>query len=469
VFARLALAILPCLFACGADGGSSSSASTARRGLPNILLISIDTLRADHLSSYGYSRVTSPVLDALAAEGALFENVFAQRAETWPSMTSILTSLYPHEHGVRHNGESLQATIPILPQLLKPHGYQTAAFLGNMKTAPHRGFDEKKISSTVQRDVGVNEAAMGWLRERAREPFFAWVHYVGPHRPYSPPKRFAERFVTEYDGPIAGATFEALSRVTLEKTVLSVEDVAHVAGLYDGEIAFVDSAIGVLLRALEERGASENTLVVIVGDHGEALYDRNFYFYHTCSIYDSTLHIPLILRWPGVVPAGTRVERVVEGIDIVPTIFELVGLPVLERFSGRSVAALATGASAQRQMGAPDARAFSELGPEVRSIRTRRWRYVENGGSKPPDCRPYRDAWQQGRADVGYEIAQRELYDLESDPDESVNVVDAHPDVAERMGRRLRAEFRPNASPTEPRRKLDPATRDELRAMGYVE
>ncbi|NQZ95112.1 MAG: sulfatase [Myxococcales bacterium] len=457
-------ASLALLAATGCGEGGSTDAARPLDYAPNVLLLSVDTLRADHLGAYGYSPPTSPNLDRLAAEGALFESAFAQRSQTWPSMTSVLTSLQPREHGVRENGAKLGPGIATLPEMLKARGYQTAAFLTNMKHAPNRGFDEKAFAKREDRDAHVNQMALDWLRNRAREPFFGWVHYIAPHRPYAPPEVFAERFVTEYSGAVDGS-YESLAAVTREQRSLDDADLAHLNGLYDAEIAYVDSLIGELLEGLSERGLDERTLVVVVGDHGEELYDHNFYFFHSCSIYDSTLRIPLVMRWPGRLRAETRVDGVVQSIDLAPTVLELLGLPRPSSLSGRSLVAVLRGGPVEPD---PLAAAFAEIGAEVRSIRTARWRYVENPNAHRPDCRPYRDAWAEGRRDLFYPIARRALYDLDADPGEGENVLDRYPKVAARLAARLHAAFAgapADASVVE----LDPDVETELRELGYIQ
>ncbi|MCH2170931.1 sulfatase-like hydrolase/transferase [Myxococcota bacterium] len=434
---------------------------------PNVLLISIDTLRADHLSAYGYQRATSPHIDALARQGVMFARAFAPRAETWPSMTSVLTSLYPHQHGVRSNGVRLAAEILTLPELLGEEGYTTAAFLTNMKGAPHRGFNELAFSKTKIRDWGVAALARNWLRERADEPFFAWVHYIAPHRPYAPPERFAEAFVPEYSGDLDG-TFETLAPVTLEQRSLSEEDLSHVTALYDAEVAFVDSLVGELLAEIDSLGLTERTLVILLSDHGEELYEHNAYFYHSCSIYDSTLHIPLLMRWPGHLPANRRVDSVVEAIDVAPTIFDLLGRSRPDGFQGRSLLSLvnqdpASASEATQRM------ALAENGTEIRSLRSARWRYVENPRNAVPDCRPYRSTWNSDREPQRYEIAARELFDLSSAGGEQRNVIDRYPEVARRFSAQLRSSFDILADTPPGSPEPDAETLEGLRELGYIQ
>ncbi len=303
------LILLLLLLACGAE-------RDARR---NLLLISIDTLRADHLSAYGYERETSPAIDALAREGVLFENLIAQRGSTWPSLTSILTSMYPRSHGVRANGMHLDASKRILAQWLQERGYATGAFLTNMTTAPNRGFDVKpEIPKGADRDLRATRTALRWIRRQRERPFFAWLHLMAPHHPYRPSGSLPEGFDTGYRGELDGS-HETLHGIYARRDALTQAELAHIVSLYDADVAQADAHVKQLLDGLDRAGLAESTLVVLVSDHGEELYQHNHYFFHAYSIYESVLRIPLILRLPGVLPAGLRVSDVIETVDLAPT------------------------------------------------------------------------------------------------------------------------------------------------------
>ena len=175
------------LVAAMAGCRSSPTESGAR---PNLVIVTVDTLRADHLSAYGYGRRTSPAFDRVAGEGVLFTRAFAHQGSTWPSLTSIMTSMYPGTHGVRRNGIQLEASKQTLAEILKAEGYETAAFLCNMLTAPNRGFDTKETFESRRRDRKATRAALRWLRQERAGPFFLWLHLLAPHTPYSPPRPF---------------------------------------------------------------------------------------------------------------------------------------------------------------------------------------------------------------------------------------------------------------------------------------
>jgi arylsulfatase A-like enzyme len=442
-----ALAALLLMLGCGGE--------TPRR--LNVLLLTIDTLRADHLSCYGYERATSPEIDRLATQGVLFRNPIVQRGGTWPSLTSILTSMYPHSHGVRKNGEQLDASKKILAELLRGEGYATAAFLTNMISAPNRGFDEKQHFSRKSNDAEAAEAAIRWLEENRKRRFFVWVHLMGPHDPYAPSGRFARIFDTGYKGRLNGKR-GTLERIQRQKRRLSERELAHIISLYDGDIVEVDQNIGTIVSSLDRLGLADHTLVVFTSDHGEELYEHNRYFFHSYSIYESVLRVPLVMRLPAGLPQGATVVAPVESIDIAPTILELLGIPLPGDFEGKSLANHILG-----QPSDAEAVAFSELGPEIFSIRTERWHYIYNPlGLRAPTTRD-----RAKQAQPVFEIAREELYDALHDPRETTNLVREHPELAAQLRRRLRAWIETSGATYRPQELLPEAER-ELRALGYL-
>lgn len=440
-------------------GGCGESAPTPR----SLLLVTVDTLRADHMSCYGYARETSPALDQLAANGVRFRNEIVQRGGTWPSLTSILTSKYPQSHGVRNNGDLLDRSHRTIAEMLQEYGFRTEALLTNMLTAEHRGFDEVVLfgdHAEGGRDAAATAEAVQWLHDHRDDRFFLWLHLMGPHDPYLPDPEYRERFDTGYIGPIDGSR-ALLERIQARKQALPEPELAHIVSLYDADILQVDARIRMVLDVLDEIEIAPDTLVVLSSDHGEELYDHNFYFFHSMSIYESVLHVPLIFSLPGRLPRGRTVDAIVESIDLAPTIFELLGLPIPEGFEGRSLVPLI---QAEEDDPARSNVAYSELGPYIRSIRTDRWHYIYNPrqlsspGSRPGDT---------GRKGI-FSIASEELYDLIQDPEQKRNVVREHPGVTAELRGRVLAWSGSSANRYRPR-DLSPKTLEELRALGYVD
>jgi len=428
----------------------------------NLLLLTVDTLRADHLSAYGYPKPTSPAIDSLAARGVLFEHAFVQRGGTWPSLTSIFTGSYPSTHGVRSNGDMLADGIATLTLPLRDAGFETLAVITNMVMGRHPGFEEvvgMRDASQSDRDEKAVTRAEAWLRERGAKPFFLWLHLMGPHDPYEPAPRFRERFDTGYRGPLTGAHLP-LKQIHAQRLSLTQAEVDHVRSLYDAEIAEVDDRIRRVLELLEELDLDDTTLVAFTSDHGEELYGRYAYWFHSWSIHDSVLNVPLVLADPGFLPEGLRVDTVVESIDVAPTLLAALGVPIPESFQGRSLLPLIAGDPVPAAEGG---RAFAELGPYIQSIRTGRWHYVYNPrelsspGSRRDDT---------GRGGV-FEIDREELYDMREDPLQQENVASRHPDVSAELRNEVLKWRGPAANPYEAQ-DLDPEVRDELEALGYL-
>jgi arylsulfatase A-like enzyme len=296
-----------------------------------------------------------------------------------------------------------------------------------------------------------------WLGRHRDERFFLWVHLVGPHDPYAPEPRFAKRFDTGYRGPIDGG--QAVRRVHRKQIDLPPAAVAHVVSLYDGEIAQVDERIGAILDEIDAQGLRDDTLVVLTSDHGEELYQHNRFFLHAWSIYDSVLHVPLLLRLPGVLPAGRQVDGVIRIEDIAPTILALVGIAVPESFEGESLLpAIQTGRSASSRF------VISELGPGIVSLRSDRWHYIYNpkGYSSPATI-------DGDRGDRGlFQIETEELYDVARDPRETRNLAADRPEVAAELRERAERWLAEDESDFQPY-DVNPELLEELRVMGYVD
>jgi len=439
-------------------GGCSRTDTPPR----NLLLLTVDTLRADHLSTYGYPLPTSPGIDRLADSGVVFENNFAQRAGTWPSLTSIFTASYPRTHGVRSNGDMLAAGIETLTSRLRAAGFHTQAFITNMLFGQHPGFDQIvgfRDTDQSLRDEKAVTNAIRWLGDRDDEPFFLWLHLMGPHDPYEPADRYREQFATGYTGPLTGA-HAPLKSIHAQRLKLDRAEIDHVRSLYDAEIAEVDDRIERVLDALDELDLRDDTLVAFTSDHGEELYGHYAYWFHSWSIYDAALAVPLVIASPGFLPAGRRLEGVIESIDIAPTLLDTLGVPIPASFEGKSLLPLIRG-----EGGEPShtGEAFAELGPYIQSIRTDRWHYVYNPRNLSSPAARAKDTGREGV----FEIAREELYDVREDPEQLRNVADLHPAVAAELRNEVLKWRGPAANPYRAQ-DLSPEVREELESLGYL-
>jgi arylsulfatase A-like enzyme len=341
--------VLVALLVMTAVPGTAASRS-ARPSPPNVLLITVDTLRADHLSCYGYYLKTSPNIDRLAQEGVRFEKAYTVIPLTGPAHFSLLTSRFPQEHGARINGLALAESGRwlSLPQVLRKNGYQGAAFvsawpLTSRLTHLDRWFDQYDENLTRRYQVfnssryaeDVTPVAVSWLKRHTgkRKPFFLWVHYFDPHSPYE--------FRTDFSPRETNGTSSRPLRIKDEAMLERIRD-------YDSEIVYTDNYIGRLLATLDELNLRESTLVVLTADHGESLGEHD-YVGHGRQLFESTIRIPLIMRLPGKVNSGAVIDTPVSLLDVAPTIadFTVARLPKYNkapiRFHGRSLAAAIRG------------------------------------------------------------------------------------------------------------------------------
>jgi choline-sulfatase len=418
--------LLCCCVVCGVAGPGSTAQNGAPR--PNVFLITIDTLRADHVHCYGYERIQTPALDSIAKQGIRFTQAFTPSPITNSSHTSILTGLLPSSHGVSDFGVPLAANHLTLAELLATRGYHTAAFIGavildSKSLAPglDRGFEfydnfpehattKSRWGRLERRGFEVEQHAESWLNKHPDGAHFVWAHFYDPHDPYEPPAPYSNIYKDR---------------------------------LYDGEIAYADSAVGHFLAYLKKQGWYDGALIVVVGDHGEGLGEHHEDT-HGIFLYDSTTHVPLLVKLPNGRAAGKEIYPQVRTTDIVPTILELVGSPMLEKLDGASLAPLFTeGETASRVVfGQTDYPLRFGWSP-LRSVRREGFKFIE--APKP------------------------ELYDLRSDAGELQNKYEPWNEEVQRA-RKILVELNPpspmpgRASPA----SVPASTIDELHALGYL-
>ena len=471
-------------------------AKAAQRGtLPNVLLITIDTLRADHVGAYGYGKAQTPNLDRLADEGVLFSQAIAPATETCPSHTSILTGLYPAQHGTLFNEgvvHSDKHSVTAVPEILASRGYRTAAFVSGATLSDaicglsfrFDLFDENfsgwkwtskaalKLSlfklavnivpaameqmNKVERPATqTTDQALRWLRTRGDHPFFLWVHYFDPHEPYRPPEPFVPPWVDDVVARANGAWY-GLPRTLREQVIRNPKQVDHMIGRYDGEIAYTDTQIGRLLTEMESLGLQEDTLVVLTADHGESLGEHNTYFDHVSNLYDENLKVPLILRYPNRIPKGKRVYRQVRLVDIAPTILELFGVKD-ERFntSGQSLLPLLGNQDQQ-----PQRTAFAAIYPESESG-SREWGIyaLRTETHKLIRTTPWWRRYQQFPE-------REELFDLRSDPNELTDILFEFPETLPELRDQL-TRFTARRLPAPP--AMSEEVKEQLKSLGYLD
>ena len=395
----------------------------------NLVICSLDTLRADRLSCLGEGRGLTPNLDRIASEGALFSQAFATDIPTQPSHTALFTGQFGVNTGIVshfHPASYLDESTLWLPSLLRRHGYTTGAVdhLFAMKDWFIRGYDDYMPPPGRSRSPGsvINDIGFPWITDHAEEDFLLFLHFWDAHIPYVPPSPFKERFSHRTAGRIdpditaklEGRPSYPLFKQNLYDFLESMPNLDYIADLYDAEVAYLDFEIGRLFAHLGQCGLLEDTMVVLFGDHGENMTEHDSWFDHA-GLYDSVVHVPLILWAPGRIPA-VESSAMVALVDVMPTVLEVLGLPPAEAVNGRSLMPLIRGEVGTHR----DAIMLSEsTWNAARGVRTPEWKLIT-----------YLQCTIYGRGGV-------ELYNLADDPDEQANVAELHPEVVDDLTARL--------------------------------
>ena len=461
----------------------------------NLILISIDTLRADRLGAYGYDLPISPGLDGYAARGALFRNTISSSSWTVPAHMTVFTGLEPQAHGLLEFPEAGRLGDDHVPlaRLLRDNGFRTAAFVGGGFISPRHGFEIgfDRFITRGRRFETMTEEAKRWVDSvPAEERFFLFFHGFNVHRPYRPPRPFSERFAPgdarHPDRSIADRLYPLLEDLAVLydhhdgdlatlRTRPSESELELLASQYDGEVAYVDDLLTRFLDELESRGRLEETLVVIISDHGDELYEHGSVD-HVHTLYDELIRVPWIMTGPGV-PARV-IDRQVGLIDVMPTLCELLAVDVPTPVQGTSRAGELRSAPDRRSVddGAADLAfsftAFYGLPYRIGSVRSASWKLVlwQLDGMRAVDL---------DQLDFHHTMQMRtetedffELFDLRNDAGERRNVAADHPDVVRRLAAALRTR-------TEESRKLartpgvmpepTPEYLEQLRSLGYLE
>ena len=322
-----------------AFGCTGNSRNQYRSGVQNVIIIAIDTLRANHLGFMGYDRETSPFLDELAEQSIVFENVYTPKALTLPAFASLFTGLHPIHTRVYKNMWPLSEDTHILSEDFQAAGYKTvflsASAILQSKYRMNQGFDDYIDCDPHPEEAWSIIEKVHHQTEDLSRPLFLGIHFWEPHSPYDPLPEYIEMFADpEYEGPMDGSV-EVLDAFTLHQVELKNTDIQHAIDRYDGEIRFIDDKLRELFDYFEEKGLIDNSIIIITADHGESLGD-NHIFQHR---YDTEveLHIPLIIHFPGDIDAGLRIPHLAEITDILPTVMDILGIPVPDDLDGISM------------------------------------------------------------------------------------------------------------------------------------
>lgn len=460
---------------------------------PNIILISIDTLRSDHLSCYGYQRTTTPHIDKIAEKGVLFKNGYSTAVWTPPAHASMLTGYYPSQHKVIHQNK-LNDDIPTVAQLLKKQGYHTAGFVNNSQVgelvglskghdAFHevwQGFSRKQVfrlgAHKIREFLGysddgaarTNQLAFNWLRKgwNREQPFYMFIHHIDAHNPLKAPRPFLFHFLSK----------ELRSQVDMEKIwkvadnplacftddiQLNEAELEALTCLYDEEIRYVDHIIGQLVTLLEEMKVFDDTLLILTADHGEHLGEHGMYS-HVASLYEPIVHIPFILRYPRELSPQVR-EEYVQIVDIFPTISAACNSEASDsNLTGRNL--LESNADGDPRFLFAEWEGRIPFFVKDRLNDSNRKRITEQFSNKQWMCR--RDEFKL----INDEHGNYELYNTTSDPNETENLNEKNPAIFDQLRDELE-EWKSNADSTRPSDTYeykDERLKKHLKALGYL-
>ena len=431
------------------------------RAPKGVILISLDTLRADHLGTYGYHRNTSPNIDAFAEGGITFENAVVQSPWTLPSHMSIMTSLYPSFHGVVDISTSLQSEKCVkLAELLHAGGYQTAAFVDGGFVSGHWGFHH---GFDVYNDQGggidqILPRAKKWLNKNKESPFFLFLHFYDIHTPYNPPPPYNSIFHDfDYTGNLVPSN-TTLSAANHNKLRVDDQDLRHFVALYDGCIRYTDDRMGDFFSFLKKSGLDEQSLIIITSDHGEEFKEHDGFF-HKQLYYRPNLHVPLIMSLPDHSGKPVRIQELVQSIDLLPTILDITGLPPHEQAQGKSLLPVI------RRHTNSASNFFLRL----------LYSFKKEAEVSLAEYKPSTEQWSI-ISDDGYQLIydtdsrHQQLFDINDDPLAQNNIVKEHTDITQKLLSELLNVYntRPNRIMGE-EIDLDDTTRDQLRALGYID
>ncbi|HVO81097.1 MAG TPA: sulfatase-like hydrolase/transferase [Terriglobales bacterium] len=423
--------------------GCAADAAPARPGMPppSVVLITLDTTRADRMGFLGCPRGLTPNLDALARQGIVFPRAYAHVPLTTPSHASILTGTYPQFNHVIDLGDPLAPGIPYLPELLHQQGYATGAFVGGVVLDPQagtargfeRGFDiydagfhhrrtgEDRYQSMERRADVVVDHAIDWLDKHPQRPVFLWVHVYDPHDPYDPPEPYKSRYASD---------------------------------LYDGEIAYSDAALGRLLARLHTDGLYDNAIVAVMADHGEAFGEHGEYR-HGVFVYDETIHVPLVFKLPGQRYAGARVEARAGLADVAPTILQVLGITAPPEMQGQSLSSL----MAQQASSEPSSTQAAKAADRPIYAESQ-YAHIAFGWS-------VLRSWRAGRF-LYIQAPRRELYDEAADPQARHNLSANASAVADTMASQLEEFFQKTRGGAAATPQVDAKAAESLHALGYA-
>ena len=449
----------------------------------NLIIISVDTLRTDHMGVYGYIKNTTPNIDDWAKKAYVFTNVYTTDPFTYPSVATFMTGQYPLTTRIITNGTSLPLSdnTQTLANIMKKNGYQTAGFISNRFISSklsnlNQGFDQfseydafddwKKKREDYNNFIN---SSLEWIDRNQSGKLFLWVHLMDPHYPYYPSSEFLCKYDRDYCSELQGKSIDEIrdkakkifrsekQEVGCTKEKVSYDQINPFLALYDGEIASADLLVKSILNKLQQTGLDKKSLVVIYGDHGEG-FDHNYYFHHGAVLYNSSVRIPLIIKYPNFTSQKIRIDQLIDNSDIFPTILELLGISnYSHNIDGRSFSDIFS------------TQPFSKIIP----IKKREYIYSVNNELSKFSIYDgqYKFIYSLNQACL-YKNQKEELYDLKNDPDELINIAEEKITIAEKMKTQLLNYLSKYNLPQYKLQNIKPEKNnneilDQLKSLGY--
>ncbi len=464
---------------------------------PNVILISIDTLRADHLSCYGYDKPTTPNIDRLAAEGTIFRENYSTGVWTPPGHASMLTGLYVSEHGV-YDTRRLADDVPTIAEVLKRHGYRTAGFVNNSQVGELVGFDRGhdrfvEVWKGIETNSLVERAVSGLIRKTkealghrdmcaartnreftawsgngtgSQKPFYAFLHYIEPHNPLNPPEPYKGKHLK--DAALRNIDMAKVKKAAHNPLICFVEDlglnsdeIAYLVALYDGEIEYTDSKIGEIISFLKDKGLYDDTMIIVTADHGEHFGEHGLWS-HVASLYREVLKVPLIIKYPKGAGYTKEVNEYTQLVDIFPTAMEIAGISEKEEIKTSGVSLVHNGRNRYHEY------VFAEWEGRVPS-------FIQNKAlesRKSVDLERFKVQMSmiQDRRHkyVWKSDGVEELYDILSSKEE-LRPIESEKELADRLRNELmNRKIKPETTVNNDQQKLDREVEKNLKALGYL-
>jgi arylsulfatase A-like enzyme len=412
----------------------------------NVILISIDTLRADHFGCYGYEKNTTPNIDEFAKDSVLFKETIAQAPSTLPSHASIFTSLIPTHHGTFISRKTqIPRELITMPEILKENNYTTISYNGGGQVSAKFGFDsgfdiyESWPSKNIIKENFIQKVnkSINWMNENNENKFFLFLHTFEVHIPYTPKKEYLELLEKDYSGNLSiNISRTLLNKINNRKIKMNEEDKQHIINAYDAEIYSMDYSFGKLIDFLKQEGLYDSTIIIFTSDHGEEFNEHGYMGLHSHALYDEQLKVPLIIKFPKSTYASEIINKQVRSIDILPTLLDILNVRSLDSFEGISLINMINSENIElfaiSQQDVP-----TEKIPTT--IRTKKWK-----------------------------LYNERLFDLETDPLEKRDVSKEYPLIKKYLVENLNKTLQQKENISAEKAELDERTLEQLKSLGYI-